>query len=181
MQMLGQQKCIKKQVEVGKKDNMYHIYKIENNINGKAYIGYTGKKYPNWRWSEHKSSARNEETPKQIIHKAIKKYGEENFTFEILYSGTDKKRILGEVEDKFIKKYDTLNNGYNMTKGGGGFTEHTPEMRKIMSEKKKGYTPWNKGLKGVQVAWNKGLSMDDPRVRANVEASHKKRRAEGNY
>jgi len=26
---------------------------------------------------------------------------------------------------------------------------------------KKGFTPWNKGLKGVQVAWNKGLTKND--------------------
>lgn len=31
------------------------------------------------------------------------------------------------------------------------------ETRKRMSEKKLGFIPWNKGLKGVTVPWNKGL------------------------
>ena len=34
---------------------------------------------------------------------------------------------------------------------------------------KPGLTPWNKGVKGVCKAWNKGLTKSDPRVRKNVE------------
>jgi hypothetical protein len=37
---------------------------------------------------------------------------------------------------------------------------------------KKGFTPWNKGLKGAQKSWNKGLTIADPRVRSFVEAGH---------
>jgi len=38
---------------------------------------------------------------------------------------------------------------------------------------KKGYTPWNKGKKGVQVAWNKGLTkMMDPRIKCNRKGCH---------
>ncbi len=34
---------------------------------------------------------------------------------------------------------------------------HSEAAKAAMSEKKKGRTPWNKGLKGAQKAWNKGL------------------------
>lgn len=36
-----------------------------------------------------------------------------------------------------------------------------PEERKKISDATKGRIPWNKGKKGVQVAWNKGLKMKD--------------------
>lgn len=32
---------------------------------------------------------------------------------------------------------------------------HTEKSRKLMSEAKKWFVPWNKGTKGLQVAWNK--------------------------
>jgi predicted GIY-YIG superfamily endonuclease len=51
------------------------IYKIENLINGKKYIGQSVN--PNYRFSQHKFGD-------SAISKAIKKYGESNFSFEIL-------------------------------------------------------------------------------------------------
>lgn len=41
--------------------------------------------------------------------------------------------------------------------------------RRRMSEARKGKAPWNKGKKGKQVAWNKGLTKADPRVRKYSE------------
>lgn len=37
--------------------------------------------------------------------------------------------------------------------------KHTEETKKKLSEYRKGREPWNKGKKGLQVAWNKGLKM----------------------
>lgn len=39
------------------------------------------------------------------------------------------------------------------------------ETRKKMSLARMGKTPWNKGTKGVMVAWNKGLTKEDDRVK----------------
>lgn len=46
----------------------------------------------------------------------------------------------------------------------------SPEARKKMSEAKKGKAPWNKGKKGLQVAWNKGLTKEDDRVKKYTDA-----------
>jgi len=40
---------------------------------------------------------------------------------------------------------------------------------------------WNKGKKGVQVAWNKGLTKKDSRVKKNVERMLKTRKERDNY
>ena len=61
---------------------MGYIYKIENLINHKKYIGLTTKADPKERFREHIKLAN--ENAKYLIHKALFKYGVENFSFEIL-------------------------------------------------------------------------------------------------
>ena len=58
------------------------IYKITNNQNGKAYIGQT--KNFNRRIKEHKKASDD-----YLIHKAIQKYGCNNFTYEIIEECND--------------------------------------------------------------------------------------------
>ena len=89
-----------------------YVYKITNKINNKLYIGITNdyKK----RWSNHKCCS----SPNMAIAKAIKKYGVDNFIFEILFSGLS----IEEAEEKEIELISSLNtlvpNGYNVEKGG---------------------------------------------------------------
>ena len=54
------------------------IYKITNKINGKVYIGQTIQCLKK-RWSQHKSDSKKSN---MTIHKAMRKYGIENFTIE---------------------------------------------------------------------------------------------------
>ena len=42
------------------------------------------------------------------------------------------------------------------------YSEHTIETKQKISKSKKGSIPWNKGLTGVQSAWNKGLKKQEP-------------------
>lgn len=53
------------------------IYKITNTINQKVYIGQSI--HPIQRFSEHCYNDTD-----SLIHRAIKKYGKENFQFEII-------------------------------------------------------------------------------------------------
>ena len=90
-----------------------YLYKITNQINGKKYIGITNdyKK----RWSNHRCG-NNKTMP--IAH-AIKKYGKDNFVFEII----EKNLTLEEANQKEIEMIEHENtlvpNGYNVSKGGG--------------------------------------------------------------
>lgn len=90
---------------------MGYIYKITNLINSKRYIGRTTAHNPIRRWTEHKSKAnRNPRTP---IEFAIKKYGSQNFKFEIIKKSYNKS--LPNLETKNILEHNSLSpNGYNL-------------------------------------------------------------------
>jgi hypothetical protein len=86
----------------------------------------------------------------KLIQKAIKKYGIENFTFDVLLICFDEDRYKYEIE--YIQKYNSLvPNGYNILEGGpgGGFKgkTHSEETKKRMSENKKGVNHPNYGKK----------------------------------
>ena len=88
----------------------YYLYKIVNTVNHKIYIGVT--KHPSRRWSGHihKSS----KCPK--LRNAIKKYGKDKFSMQILCIG-EKEYIL-DLEEKLIKSYNSVEDGYNIHRGG---------------------------------------------------------------
>lgn len=151
------------------------IYKISNKINGKAYIGQTIQSVQD-RWKTHR--AKNSQC--KYLKRAIEKYGIENFEITELAKAENLEQ-LNELEAKFIKELNTLApNGYNLMTGGSQ-PRHTEETKKLMSDLKKGYVPWNKGLIGVQEAWNKGKTYKMPEGKGcrghNEEAKEKLRKA----
>lgn len=83
------------------------IYKIENLLNNKVYIGQSI--HIERRWQEHCSK-----TSQSLISKAIQKYGKENFSFQIVEE-VDDITLLTELETKYIKTFNSLvPNGYNV-------------------------------------------------------------------
>lgn len=102
-----------------------YIYKIHNIINGKEYVGQT-KDTVEMRWRKHIDNAKNNPY-KQVITQAIAKYGEENFLIEEIAKCPVED--LDKWEIFYIKKYDTFQNGYNMTLGGNGsYNKVKPEL-----------------------------------------------------
>lgn len=88
---------------------MKAIYKIENKINNKVYIGQS--KNPERRFQEHCKNVNY----KSLIYDAIKKYGVNNFNFEILGWYED----YNDKEKYYIKLFNSLApNGYNLAEGG---------------------------------------------------------------
>ena len=90
------------------------IYIIKNDINNKVYIGQTtqGSKT---RFKQHLKLLKT--NSKQLIHKAIKKYGKEHFYFEVLEKDISVEN-LDEREEYWIKYFDSVNFGYNLCWGG---------------------------------------------------------------
>ena len=93
-----------------------YIYKITNKTNNKNYIGQTSRSI-NERFGEHLRDAYNRNS-EQPIYRAIRKYGKENFSVELLEECNI--ADIDEREIYYINKYDTYNNGYNATLGGEG-------------------------------------------------------------
>jgi len=92
---------------------MSTIYKHTNIINGMSYIGRTNYDVTK-RFNRHISSAKNGSN--FDFHKAIRKYGSDNFETVILEECD--KTIVCEREEYWIKYYNTFNDGYNMNNGG---------------------------------------------------------------
>lgn len=94
------------------------IYIIKNKINNKVYIGQSVNIKA--RWYAHCNSGKNLDRQDSYtqIHQAMYKYGVENFYYEILEECSIEQ--LDEREIYYIQKYDSYNNGYNMTLGGEG-------------------------------------------------------------
>lgn len=109
------------------------IYKIINTINNKIYIGKTVKQIKH-RFQSHCYYALKRESPTHL-HRAIRKYGRDNFIFEEIE--TCKESILSEREIYWIAE---LSPDYNMTLGGEGMLGYkfTDEQKKRSSESRKG-------------------------------------------
>ena len=104
-----------------------YVYKIENKINKKIYVGQTNNL--DRRMQEHKHDERNNHP----IHNAIKKYGWENFEVSVLYYGVN----YNEKEKEYIKLYKSNRKeyGYNITAGGQDSSgENNPQSKLSQSD-----------------------------------------------
>lgn len=135
--------------------NNYKVYCLTNEITGMKYIGVTKQKM----YKRLKAGKGYKPTTK--INLAIQEYGWENFSYEILYETGDKE-LAGLLERDYIKKYDTINNGYNMQSGGfKNFIgpKHSEETKNKMSRIKKGKhcSPKTEFKKGVRSEHTKSI------------------------
>ena len=95
----------------------YTVYKITNIINGKCYIGQTDKTAKR-RLVQHKCKARNGYDKNRPIHKAINKYGEDNFIAETLETGISESEIDDRERYWIEEEKSLVPNGYNVNSGG---------------------------------------------------------------
>jgi group I intron endonuclease len=103
--------------------NIYSIYKATNKINNKVYIGFDYN-WPN-RKRTHLYTHRSKNCPNWYFYNALKKYGWDNFEWEVIYQSLNGKHCLNVMENHFICEYRTYIGfpdcrGYNHTLGGEG-------------------------------------------------------------
>lgn len=94
---------------------MVAIYKISNNVTDDCYIGVTGETPSELRFKGHKKASRY--GSKCHIHRAMRKYGAENFSFSVLELGENEEYLRKVAEPMYIA---WLRPKYNMTLGGEG-------------------------------------------------------------
>lgn len=115
---------------------MYIIYKITCTVNQKIYIGVTSQPIQK-RWYQHRYLAKSGKG--SHLHRAIKLYGESNFTIEIIFNGTLRRN---DVERWFIGYYDSFVNGFNATQGGEDFTSSEYQRELQLSRVSQGTHPF---------------------------------------
>lgn len=99
-----------------KRKRIIGIYKITNKINGNSYIGQSKDMIKRWQTHKRDYEKQHLYSYKYPIYRAFRKYGIDNFTFEILEECLADD--LNEKEKYWITYYDTFFNGYNQTLGG---------------------------------------------------------------
>ncbi len=149
-------------------------------INEKSYIGQTVYKFADRR-NRHIRNAlgRNSNI---YFHNAIRKYGKENFDWQIL-EYCDSKEELDEMEFHYIKQYNSFKpEGYNLTLGGEGAVgyKHTNKTRRIMSDVSfKSDKHVNRG-KCLSKEWRKKISLANTNKMWSIEQRNNYRKARKN-
>lgn len=105
------------------------VYKIENMINHKVYIGQSVDIYT--RWYNHKHDLRNGSHYNSHLQQSWNKYGEENFDFCIVEKCDE--QFLDQLEISYIAFYKSYNGqfGYNLTLGGEGGIPNNETREKL--------------------------------------------------
>lgn len=134
------------------------IYKITNNVNNKVYIGQSINCHS--RWNMHYYSAFHYNS-QQHLYKAMRKYGFNNFSFEVIKETYD----LDYWERFFIKMYNSQNPkfGYNYQPGGEGGWNYVNDQIKagLMNHPMNGHV-WTDEQKSNMSRGRKGkFSGDD--------------------
>ena len=122
------------------------VYKIENIVNGKCYIGSSCN--IEHRWAGHRYGLRKNNHGNSYLQRAWNKYGESNFIFKIIEMCDSS--LLQDREQYWIDYYNSASrdNGYNLcpkayTKNGYKLSDET---KKKMSDSM--HKRWsNKGFK----------------------------------
>lgn len=113
---------------MGYKTDLCGIYKIENLVNHKVYIGQS--RSIKSRWHDHKKELNKNSHANSHLQRAWNMYGEESFSHEILELCTIDE--LNDREKYWINKYNSFDSdvGYNLTSGGDTGKELSEETRK---------------------------------------------------
>lgn len=108
-----------------------NIYKVTNKVNGKIYIGLTTKSLDE-RIKTHKRAYKHTE---YAFHRALRKYGFENFEFKVVEKVSCKEELL-RAESRWINATDSMNPkiGYNMINQEDGLKVFSGEVRSKMSK-----------------------------------------------
>lgn len=95
---------------------LYYIYKIENLLNNKKYIGLTNNIAR--RRARHFTDLRYNRHDNSFLQKEFIRDGEQSFSFEVIFSGDVSAEEISEKEKFYIKYFDSYLNGYNQNEGG---------------------------------------------------------------
>lgn len=147
------------------------IYLITNLITQEKYVGQSIDIYNRWR--QHKAVAKNSKEQAKL-YQAIRAYGIENFSCEILEECENTQ--LNEREIYWIEYYNTFYQGYNMTRGGQGPYGWKYNPEKIRSLWDEGYS-----VKAIQSIIGCSEQLVSDRLRGYKDYNNETARARYEY
>lgn len=139
---------------------MYYIYRIRNLINNKTYIG------------QHKYKKLNDYYMGSgvLIKQAIKKYGKENFSKEILETNIETVELANDWEQMYILFERAKGKAeYNIANGGNSLGKISEEMKLKISNTLKGRKISEEVRKRMSEG-HKGIKISEQARRNNSEA-----------
>jgi group I intron endonuclease len=119
------------------------------------YTSPFGKKYIGQTWNETLRRNSHSIAPGgcAAFHSAIRKYGYENFKYEVLYKGIKTQEMMDQLEKQEIIKHNTISpNGYNLSEGGstGKFCDESCKKMSVSAKKR---PPSPRAIEGMRIAW----------------------------
>ena len=145
--------------------NDYVVYIHKNILNGKVYVGQTCNLSERWR-----NNGKNYFNSIKFYN-AIKKYGWNNFTHEVVYSNLNK-QAADKLEKELIHKYNSIENGYNLKEGGSKGELSTESLAKMSKSLKRGYSEFPERREKIR---NKALGRKMPKdTRSKISLNHSK-------
>ena len=158
------------------------VYKIENTVDGRFYVGSTA--YPRRRWPVHRTRLRNGKHPIIRLQRAWNKYGEAAFVYAVIEHCSKQKRW--DREQYWLTKLDAANPlvGYNRSRfalGNAGW-KHKPETLALFTKQRKGkkkppFSPEHcAAISASRIGnqWAKGCTRS-PATRAKIGAANRGR------
>ena len=103
---------------------MYSVYRLENIVTKKNYIGMTSLE-PKIRWCKGYEGKMKEAIATYPLDLCWKKH--------IEFQTPNKEQAL-ELEAELMKWYDSVENGYNTSSYGGFYCKHSEDTKKKMSD-----------------------------------------------
>ena len=129
------------------------VYVIENQNNGRKYVGITTKPLRE-RWAYHIHTSKKGTA---VLSRAIRKHGPHSFSIESIETCHDETELRLR-ETHWIKSLGTFvkDGGYNMTWGGDGIFgyKHTDKAKAAMSLARKGDKNHNYGKSWGKTEWS---------------------------
>lgn len=105
------------------------------------------------------------------FYNAIKKYGWDNFTHEVVYSNLNK-QAADKLEKELIHKYNSIEEGYNLKEGGSRGELSTKSLAKMSESLKRGYSEFPERREKIR---NKALGRKMPKdTRCKISLNHSK-------
>ena len=149
---------------------MIGIYSITNLINNKRYIGQSVNITDRWR--AHRIRSKTQETP---LYRAIRKYGLDNFSFEVLEECSQEELNDKEVYWIAFYKANQREFGYNLTSGGDAVSEKfykvsDEQVREIYELLRQGVTQQNIAKKfNITQQEVSSINLGETRIQAGVK------------